>query len=74
MKTQNAIFNYAEMLKIRLNFIIKAMLKQIKHKITILQCECLFFNKEIKSAKIMKIINTKIKNNDKKNDNSKKAF
>ena len=35
-KTQDTAFNYAEMLKIKSNLIIKTMLKQIKYKITIL--------------------------------------
>ena len=63
------------MLKMRLNFIVKAVLKWIKYKITILWHECLFLDKEkIKSVKIVKIVNIKIENNDKKNDNSKKIF
>ena len=67
IKTQNTVFNYAEMLKIELNSIIKIVLKQIKHEITILQQECLFLDKEeIKSAKIVKTVNTKIENNSKK--------
>ena len=66
MKAQNIILSYAEMLKMKLNFIIKAVLKKIEHKIIILQCECSSLNKEeIKSAKIMKTMNTKIKDNDK---------
>jgi len=65
-KAQNAIPNYAEMLKMRLNSTVKAVFKRIKHKIIILQCECLSLNREeIKSAKIMKTVNTKIEDNDK---------
>src|SRR6266487_7162602 len=66
IKAQNTILSYAEMLKMRLNSIVKAVFKRIKHKIIILQCECSSLNKEeIKSAKIMKTMNTKIKDNDK---------
>jgi len=66
-KTQDAVFSYAEMLKMRSNFIIKTVFKQIKQEITILQHECLSFNrKKIKSAKIMKIMNTKMRDNSKK--------
>ena len=54
------------MLKIRLNSIIKVMLKQIEHEITILQHKCLLLDKEeAKLAKIVKIVNTKIGSNDK---------
>ena len=66
-KMQDTAFSYTEMLKMRLNLIVKAVFKQIKHEITILQHECSFLNeKEIKSAKIVKIMNTKIEDNDKK--------
>src|SRR5436190_9739803 len=66
IKTQNTVFSYAEMLKIKINFTVKTMFKQIKCEIMILQHKYSFIDeKEIKSAKIVKIINTKIKNNDK---------
>ncbi len=66
MKAQNVILSYAEILKIRLNSTVKAVFKRIKHKIIILWCECLSLNKEeIKSAKIMKTVNTKIEDNNK---------
>ena len=66
-KTQDTALSYAEMLKMRLNLIVKTVFKQIKHEITILQCECSSLNKkEIKSAKIVKMMNTKIEDNDKK--------
>ena len=43
------------------------MFKQIKHEIIILQYEYLSLNEEeIKSTKIVKIVNTKIRNNDKR--------
>ena len=67
MKTQNAIFSYVEILKMKLNSIVKAVFKQIKHEIIILQYQYLFLNEEeIKSTKIMKTMNTKIENNNKK--------
>ena len=73
IKTQDTIFNYAKMLKMKSNLIVKIVFKWIKHEIMILWCECSFFNeKEIKSTKIVKIMNIKIEDNDKKNDNSKK--
>ena len=54
------------MLKMRLNSIVKVVPKQIECEITILQHKCLPLNKEeIKLAKIVKIVNTKIENNDK---------
>jgi len=66
-KMQNTAFNYIKMLKMKSNFIVKAVLKQIKCKIMILWHECSFLNeKEVKSAKIVKTVNTKIKNNDKR--------
>ena len=74
-KTQNTAFNYAEMLKMRMNSTVKAVLKQIKHKITILQYKCSFFDREkIKSAKIVKTVNTNIENNDKKMITARKFF
>ena len=70
---QDRAFSYTEILKMRSNFIVKIVFKWIKHEIMILWCECSFFNeKEIKSTKIVKIMNIKIEDNDKKNDNSKK--
>ena len=75
IKTQDMTLNYTEILKMKSNFIVKIMFKWIKHRIMILQHEYSFFNeKKIKLTKIMKIINTKIENNDKKNNNSKKIF
>ena len=75
IKAQDTAFSYAEMLKMKMNFIIKTMFKQIEHKIIILQYKYSFLDEEkIKSAKIVKIINTKIRNNDKKNNSSKKTF
>ena len=66
-KTQDTAFNYIEMLKIKVNFIIKIIFKQIECKITILQHKYSFLDEEkIKSAKIVKTMNIKIKNNDKK--------
>ena len=66
-KTQDAAFNYAEILKMKSNLIIKIVLKWIECKITILWHEYSSLNrKEIKSAKIVKTVNTKIENNDKK--------
>ena len=62
-------------LKIRLNSTVKIMLKKIEHKITILQYKYLFLDeKKIKLTKIVKTINMKIKNNDKKNNNNKKTL
>ena len=66
-KMQDMIFNYTEILKMRSNFIVKAMFKQIEHEIMILWHECSSLNeKEIKLAKIMKMMNTKIEDNNKK--------
>ena len=66
-KMQDMTFNYAEMLKMRSNLIVKAVLKQIKHKIMILQHEYSSLNREeIKLTKIVKMMNTKIENNNKK--------
>src|SRR5436190_7628034 len=66
-KMQDMTFNYVKMLKIKSNLIIKAMLKQIKCEIMILQYEYSSLNREeIKSAKIVKMMNTKIENNNKK--------
>ena len=65
-KTQDAVFSYAEMLKMRSNLIVKAVFKQIEQEITILQYEYLSLDEEeVKPAKIVKIMNMKIKNNDK---------
>ena len=65
-KTQDTAFNYAKILKMRSNLIIKAVLKWIKHEIMILWYECSSLDREeIKSAKIVKTMNTKIKDNDK---------
>ena len=51
----------------KMNFIVKTMFKQIEHEIMILWHECSSLNKkEIKLAKIMKMINTKIEDNNKK--------
>ncbi len=67
MKTQKITLNYIKILKMRLNSIIKIMFKKIKHEIIILWYKYLFLNrKEIKSAKIMKIMNIKIEDNNKK--------
>ena len=67
IKTQDTAFNYIEMLKMKSNLIVKVMLKWIECEITILWCECSSLNrKKIKSAKIVKTVNTKIENNDKR--------
>ena len=67
MKTQNTFFSYAEMLKMKLNSTVKAVLKQIECEIMILQHKCLSLDREkIKLTKIVKIMNMKMKNNDKK--------
>ena len=74
-KMQDMTFNYAEMLKMRSNLIVKAVLKQIKHKIMILQHEYSSLNREeIKLTKIVKMMNTKIENNDKKIITTRKFF
>ena len=66
-KMQDTVFSYVEMLKMKSNLIVKTVFKQIKCKITILQHECSSLNREeIKSAKIVKTVNTKIEDNDKK--------
>ena len=67
MKIQNAASNYIKIMKIKLNSTIKVVFKWIKHEIMILWYKCSFFDEEeIKSAKIMKIMNTKIENNSKR--------
>ena len=66
-KTQDMTFSYAKMLKMRSNLIVKAVFKWIECKIMILQYECSSLNeKEIRSAKIVKMMNIKIENNDKR--------
>ena len=74
-KTQDMTFSYTEMLKMKSNLIVKTVLKWIEHKIIILWCECSFLNKEkIKLTKIVKMMNTKIENNDKKKIITAKKF
>ena len=66
MKAQNIFSSYTKMLKIGLNSTIKVVLKCIKYEIIILQHKCSSLDKEkIKLAKIIKIVNTKIENNNK---------
>ena len=66
-KAQNTIPSYIKMLKIKSSSTVKAVLKWIEHEITILWHKCSFLDEEeIKSAKIVKTVNIKIKNNDKK--------
>src|SRR5437667_6177589 len=67
IKTQKAVFNYTKMMKMRLNSTVKAVLKQIEHEIMILYCKCSSLDREeIKLTNIMKTMNMKIKNNNKK--------
>ncbi len=66
MKIQKTIFNYVKILKMRLNSTVKVVLKWIECEIMILWYECLSLDKEeIKSVKIVKTVNIKIKDNDK---------
>src|SRR5438034_6029018 len=66
MKTQNAPPSYTKILKMRLNSTIKIVIKYIKYEIIILQYKCLLLDREeAKLAKIIKIVNTKIEDNNK---------
>ena len=66
-KMQDTVLNYVEMKKMKSNLIVKVVFKYIECKITILECECSSLDKkETKLTKIVKMMNTKIKNNNKK--------
>ena len=66
-RTQEAAPSYAEMLKMGSNLIVKAVFKQIEQEIMILQRECLSLDREeAKPAKIVKTVNTKMRNNSKR--------